>query len=49
MGKAHEVYSSMSVDQSAQYELVKSIILKANKLAPEAYRQNFHSSKKKEV
>ena len=49
VGKAREVYSSMTVEQSAQYELVKSTILKAYELVPEAYRQHFHSSKKKEA
>ena len=39
----------MSVEQSVQYELVKSTILKAYELVPEAYRQHFHSSKKKET
>ena len=49
VGKAREVYSSMTVEQSAQYELVKSTILKAYELVPEAYRQHFRSSKKKEA
>ena len=39
-----EVYSSMSVEESSQYQRVKSTILKA----PEAYRQYFRSSQKKE-
>ena len=39
----------MSVEQRVQYELVKSTILKAYKLVPEAYRQQFRSSKKKEA
>ena len=37
MGKACEVYSYMSVEQSVQYELVKSTILKTYELVPEAY------------
>ena len=49
VGKAREVYSSMSVEQSAQYELVKSTILKAYELVPEAYQQHFRRSKKKEA
>ena len=49
VGKAREVYSSMSVEQSAQYELIKSAILKAYELVPEAYQQHFRSSKKKDV
>ena len=46
MGKAQEVYSSMSIEQSSQYETVKKAILKAYKLIPEAYRQNFRSYRK---
>ena len=38
VGKACEVYSSLSVEQSADYNLVKEI-LKAHKLVPEAYHQ----------
>ena len=37
VGKARKVYSSMSVEQSGWYELVKSIILKAYELVPEVY------------
>ena len=39
----------MTVEQSAELELVKSTILKANELVPEAYQQHFRSSKKKEA
>ena len=49
VGKARKVYSSLSVEQSAQYELVKSTILKVYELVPEAYQQHFQSSKKKDV
>ena len=49
VGKAREVYSSMSLEQSARYEFVKSTILKAYELVPEAYQQHFRSSKKKEA
>ena len=48
IGKAREVYSSMSVEESSQYQRVKSTILKAYELVPEAYRQHFRSSQKKE-
>ena len=37
-GKAREVYSALSVEQSSQYDAVKSAILKAYELVPEAYR-----------
>ena len=39
VSKAHEVYSALSVEQSADYEVVKREILKAYKLVPEAYHQ----------
>ena len=39
-GKAREVYSALSVEQSAQYDHVKQVTLKAYELVPEAYRQN---------
>ena len=41
VGKAWEVYSAMSIEQSLQYNHVKTAILKAYELVPEAYRQNF--------
>ena len=47
-GKAREVYSALSVEQSSQYDAVKSAILKAYKLVPEAYRQQFRNSRKEE-
>ena len=46
-GKAQEIYSALSVEQSSRYDGVKSaIILKAYELVPEAYRQQFRSSQK---
>ena len=48
IGKAREVYSALSVEQSADYEVVKREILKAYELVPEAYRQQFRESKCKE-
>ena len=48
IGKAREVYSALSVEQSADYEVVKREILKAFKLVPKAYRQQFHETKCKE-
>ena len=47
-GKAHEVYSAMSVEQSSRYDSVKSAILKAYELVPEAYRQQFRNSRKED-
>ena len=48
VGKAREVYSALSVEQSADYEVVKREILKAYKLVPEAYHQQFREIKCKE-
>ena len=42
-GKAQEIYSSLSVEQSSNYEHVKEAILKAYELVPEAYRQKFRN------
>ena len=43
VGKAQEIYSSLSVEQSSNYEHVKEAILKAYELVPEAYRQKFRN------
>ena len=48
MGKAREVYSALSVDQSSDYDVVKGAILKAYELVPKAYRQQFHGCRKEE-
>ena len=45
IGKAREVYSALSVEQSADYSLVKREILRAYELVPEAYRQRFRDAK----
>ena len=45
-GKAQIAYSSMSVEESSDYNLVKAEILKAYELVPEAYRQKFRNLKK---
>ena len=43
VGKAQEIYGSLSVEQSSNYEYVKEAILKAYELVPEAYRQKFRN------
>ena len=43
VGKAQEIYGSLSVQQSSNYEHVKEAILKAYELVPEAYRQKFRN------
>ena len=45
IGKALEVYSALSVEQSSDYSLVKREILRAYELVPEAYRQKFRDTK----
>ena len=47
-GKAQEVYSALSIEQSGDYDVVKSTVLQAYELVPEAYRQRFRN-KRKEV
>ena len=38
IGKAREIYTQLSLEQSSDYGKVKELILKAYKLVPEAYR-----------
>ena len=47
-GKAREVYLALSIEQSSQYDTVKTAILKAYELVPEAYRQQFRNSCKED-
>lgn len=46
MGKAREMYSSLSVESSLDYECVKSTVLRAYELVPEAYLQKFRRFRK---
>lgn len=46
VGKAQRVYNNLSDDLSADYDTVKSIVLKAYDLVPEAYRQKFRNLRK---
>ena len=39
IGKAQEIYTQLSLEQSSDYDKVKELILKAYELVPEAYRQ----------
>lgn len=41
IGKAQEVCSSLPIEQSLDYEIVKAAVLRAYELVPEAYRQRF--------
>ena len=49
VGKAQEVYSALTLEQSSDYKLVKQAILKAYELVPEAYRQKFRNFQKFET
>ena len=40
-GKAKEVYTALSSEQSADYDVVKQTVLKPYELVPEAYRQTY--------
>ncbi|KAJ8026339.1 hypothetical protein HOLleu_34157 [Holothuria leucospilota] len=44
--KAQEVYSALSESQSSNYQAVKTAILTAYELVPEAYRQKFRNRKR---
>lgn len=46
VGKAEEVCATLSIDQSLNYDTVKSTVLRAYELVPEAYRQRFRQSQK---
>lgn len=45
-GKAQDVFATLSLEDSVNYEAVKAAILRAYELVPEAYRQRFRSHKK---
>ena len=47
VGKAQIAYSGLSNEDSKDYEKVKSVVLAAYQLVPEAYRQKFRSCTKK--
>ena len=46
IGKAREIYTLLSLEQSSDYDKVKELILKAYELVPEAYRQKFRNCRK---
>ena len=46
IGKAREIYTQLSLEQSSDYDTVKEFILKAYELIPEAYRQKFRDCRK---
>uniref|UniRef100_A0A8D0D8B5 SCAN box domain-containing protein n=1 Tax=Sander lucioperca TaxID=283035 RepID=A0A8D0D8B5_SANLU len=46
-GRAQEAYSSLNTEDSSGYATIKSAVLKAYELVPEAYRQRFRSWEKR--
>ena len=46
--KAQEVVAALSLEDSLLYEVVKTTVLRAYELVPEAYRQRFRTHKKAE-
>ena len=46
VGKAREIYTQLSLEQSSDYDKVKELVLKAYELVPEGYRQKFRNCKK---
>uniref|UniRef100_A0A3B3BUU0 Gypsy retrotransposon integrase-like protein 1 n=1 Tax=Oryzias melastigma TaxID=30732 RepID=A0A3B3BUU0_ORYME len=46
VGKAQEVVSCLSLQESLDYSILKEAILRAYELVPEAYRQRFRTHKK---
>jgi len=46
VGRAQEVYTSLSIEDSKSYEKVKEAVLTAYELVPEAYRQKFRNCRK---
>lgn len=46
-GKAQEVYSALTPEEGLDFDIVKSAILRAYELVPEAYRQKFRSLRDK--
>lgn len=48
VGRAQEGYSTLTTEQSADYEIVKSAIFHAYEFAPEAYCQKLRNHSKSE-
>ena len=46
IGKARDIYTQLSLEQSSDYDKVKEVILKAYELVPEAFRQKFRNCRK---
>uniref|UniRef100_A0A671VWW5 Gypsy retrotransposon integrase-like protein 1 n=1 Tax=Sparus aurata TaxID=8175 RepID=A0A671VWW5_SPAAU len=46
VGKAQEVCTSLSIEDSLKYDVIKATVLRAYQLVPEAYRQKFRKCEK---
>ena len=46
LGKAREIFSQLTVEDSANYDMVKQLILKGHELVPEVYHQKFRTLSK---
>ena len=46
IGKARQIYTQLSLEQSSGYAKVKELILKTYEFVPEAYRQKFRNIRK---
>ena len=42
-GKAQEILAALSLEDSLSYEAIKTAVLRAYELVPEAYRQKFRT------
>jgi len=47
-GRAQSAYSSLCLEDSSSYSKIKSAVLRAYELVPEAYRQRFRSFEQKQ-
>ena len=46
LGKAREIFSQLSIEDSSKYDTVKQLMLKGYELVPKAYRQKFRTLSK---
>ena len=46
IGKAHENYTQLSLEQNSDYDKVTEVVLKAYESVPEAYRQKVRNCRK---
>ena len=49
IGKAQQIYSVLSIEESSDYDVVKKAVFNVYELVPEVYRKKFRSFKNKKV